>query len=159
MSRICLFPGTFDPITLGHTDVIDRALDLFDQLVVGIGVNSSKTPMYTVEQRTAWIQEIYKDDPRVKVTTYKGLTIDFCRQLNARFILRGIRSFSDFEYEKAIADVNRTMAPDIETIFLSCSPAYASIASTLVRDIVRYNGDVSRLVPAPVLKTITTQLQ
>ncbi|ASZ13983.1 pantetheine-phosphate adenylyltransferase [Chitinophaga pendula] len=159
MSRICLFPGTFDPITLGHTDVIDRALDLFDQLVVGIGVNSSKTPMYTVEQRTAWIQEIYKDDPRIKVTTYKGLTIDFCRHLNARFILRGIRSIGDFEYEKAIADVNRTMAPDIETIFLSCSPAYASIASTLVRDIVRYNGDVSRLVPAPVLKTITTPLQ
>lgn len=152
--RICLFPGTFDPITLGHTDVINRGLDLFDRLVIGIGVNSSKTPMFALEERMGWIREIYKDDPRVEVASYSGLTIDFCKKLDARFILRGIRYVSDFEYEKAIADVNRTVAPGIETIFLTTVPQYSSIASTLVRDIYRYGGDVSPFLPKAVMEGI-----
>jgi len=152
--RTCLFPGTFDPITLGHTDVIDRALDLFDRLVIGIGVNSNKTPMFALEERMAWIREIYKEDPRVEVATYSGLTIDFCKKLDARFILRGIRSIGDFEYEKAIADMNRTVSTGIETIFLTTVPQYSSIASTLVRDIYRYGGDVSSFLPAAVLEGI-----
>ncbi|CAL1517334.1 pantetheine-phosphate adenylyltransferase [Chitinophaga sp. MM2321] len=152
--RICLFPGTFDPITLGHTDVIGRGLDLFDRIVIGIGTNSSKTPMFTLEERTAWIREVYKNDPRVEVSAYQGLTIDFCKKIDARFILRGIRYVSDFEYEKAIADVNRTIAPEIETIFLTCIPQYSSIASTLVRDIYKYGGDVKPFLPEAVLEGI-----
>ncbi|RBL89217.1 pantetheine-phosphate adenylyltransferase [Chitinophaga flava] len=152
--RTCLFPGTFDPITLGHTDVIDRGLTLFDRVVVGIGTNSSKTPMFTLEERIAWIREIYKDDPRVEVAAYEGLTIDFCKKMDAAFILRGIRYVSDFEYEKAIADVNRTIAPHIETIFLTTTPQYSSVASTLVRDIYRHGGDVKPFLPAVVLEGI-----
>ncbi|HEY8959164.1 pantetheine-phosphate adenylyltransferase [Chitinophaga sp.] len=152
--RTCLFPGTFDPITLGHTDIIGRGLELFDRLVIGIGVNSSKTPMFALEERMSWIREMYKDDPRVEVASYSGLTVDFCRQLNARFILRGIRYVSDFEYEKAIADVNRTVAPEIETIFLTTVPRYSSIASTLVRDIYKYGGDVTPFLPPAVLEGI-----
>jgi pantetheine-phosphate adenylyltransferase len=158
MERICLFPGTFDPITLGHTDVIDRALDLFDELVVGIGTNSSKAPMFPIEQRIRWIQEIYSHTPKVKVVTYEGLTVSFCKQINARFILRGIRGIADFEYEKAIADVNRTMDSKVETIFLSCTPKYSTIASSLVRDVLRYGGDASQLLPEKVLNSIKSTI-
>ena len=120
MERICLFPGTFDPVTLGHIDIIERAVNLFDKLVIGIGTNSSKQPMFSVEQRTGWIQEIFKNDPRIQVTGYDGLTVDYCHKIGANYILRGIRYISDFEYEKAIADMNRMLATDIETIFLTC---------------------------------------
>ncbi|UYQ94256.1 pantetheine-phosphate adenylyltransferase [Chitinophaga horti] len=154
MQRICLFPGTFDPVTFGHTDVIDRAIDLFDELIIGIGVNAGKQPMYSVEQRVAWIKEIYKDQPKIKVASYEGLTVNFCKKVNAQFILRGIRYVSDFEYEKAIADMNRMMDDSIETIFLTCSPRYSTVASTLVRDVIRNGGDASQFVPEPVLKTI-----
>lgn len=143
MARICLFPGTFDPITLGHTDVIRRAVNLFDKLVIGIGVNSSKQPMFSLEQRVEWTREIFKDDTRIEATGYTGLTIDYCKEIGARFILRGIRYVSDFEYEKAIADMNRMLAPDIETIFLTCSPVYSTISSTLVRDVIRNKKEES----------------
>lgn len=154
MERICLFPGTFDPITLGHTDIIDRSLELFDKIVVGIGVNSSKTPMYPLEQRMQWIRDIYSFTPKVRVMQYEGLTINCCREVNARFILRGIRTIGDFEYEKAIADVNRMMDNNIETVFLSCTPKYSTLASSLVRDVVRYGGDASQLLPERVLQDI-----
>lgn len=150
MQRICLFPGTFDPITKGHVDVIERAVSLFDKLVIGIGINSSKQPMFSVEQRIGWIKDIFKNDPRVEVAGYEGLTVKYCTEINAHFILRGIRYISDFEYEKAIADMNRMLAPDIETIFLTCSPLYSTISSTLVRDVIRNNGDVSMFVPKEV---------
>jgi pantetheine-phosphate adenylyltransferase len=150
MQRICLFPGTFDPITKGHVDVIERAVSLFDKLVIGIGINSSKQPMFSVEQRIGWIKDIFKNDPRVEVAGYEGLTVKYCTEINANFILRGIRYISDFEYEKAIADMNRMLAPDIETIFLTCSPLYSTISSTLVRDVIRNNGDVSMFVPKEV---------
>lgn len=157
--RTCLFPGTFDPITLGHTDIIDRGLGLFDRLVVGIGTNSSKTPMFALEERISWIREIYKDDPRVEVAVYQGLTINFCKEIGANFILRGIRYVSDFEYEKAIADVNRTIAPDIETIFLTTTPQYSSVASTLVRDIYRHGGDVEPFLHKVVLEGLRKHKQ
>jgi pantetheine-phosphate adenylyltransferase len=150
MERICLFPGTFDPVTLGHIDVISRAVDLFDKLIIGIGINSSKQPMFSVEQRAGWIQEIYKNDPRIEVTGYEGLTVDFCRKKNAHYILRGIRYISDFEYEKAIADMNRMLAQDIETIFLTCSPLYSTISSTLVRDVIRNGGNATMFLPEEV---------
>ncbi|WP_343306450.1 pantetheine-phosphate adenylyltransferase [Chitinophaga niabensis] len=154
MQRICLFPGTFDPVTLGHTDIIDRALPLFDELVIGIGINSSKVPMFTVEQRVEWIREIYKHEPRIKVASYEGLTVNFCKEIKAQFILRGIRYVSDFEYEKAIADINRKLEHEVETIFLTCSPEYSTIASTLVRDVIRYKGDAAQFLPDVVANSI-----
>ncbi len=150
MERICLFPGTFDPVTLGHIDIIERAVNLFDKLVIGIGTNSSKQPMFSVEQRTGWIQEIFKNDPRIHVTGYEGLTVDYCHKIGANYILRGIRYISDFEYEKAIADMNRMLATDIETIFLTCSPLYSTISSTLVRDVIRNGGNASMFMPKEV---------
>lgn len=151
MQKICLFPGTFDPITKGHVDVIRRAASLFDKLIIGIGINSNKQPMFTVEQRCEWIRNIFKDDQRIEATSYHGLTINYCKEINARYILRGIRYVSDFEYEKAIADMNRMLSPDIETIFLTCSPEYSTISSTLVRDVIRNNGNVSLFVPKEVV--------
>ncbi len=154
MQRICLFPGTFDPLTLGHVDVIQRAADLFDKLIVGIGINSNKAPMFTVEQRVNWINELFQNDPRIEAMGYEGLTVTFCKSINARYILRGIRYVSDFEYEKAIADMNRSLAPNTETIFLTTSPQYSSISSTLVRDVIRNKGDVSQFVPHVVTKDL-----
>jgi pantetheine-phosphate adenylyltransferase len=143
MSKICLFPGTFDPVTLGHIDIIERALPLFDKLVIGIGRNTSKQPMFSEEQRLQWLKEIFKGNEKIDISIYEGLTVDCCRQVGAKFILRGIRYVSDFEYEKAIADMNRSIAQGIETVFLTAQPAYSSVASTLVRDVLRYGGNVS----------------
>lgn len=154
MPRICLFPGTFDPVTLGHVDIINRALPLFDKIVVGIGLNSAKEPMFTAEQRLDWIREIYKDEERVVGSVYEGLTIDYCRQIGARFILRGIRYVSDFEYEKTIADANRTLDKNIETIFLTGEPKFTSVASTIVRDILRNGGNAAPFIPELVAKAI-----
>ena len=154
MSRICLFPGTFDPVTLGHVDIIDRALPLFDKIVVGIGLNTTKTPMFSPEQRLDWINEIYKNEPRVKGAIYEGLTVNFCKKISANFILRGIRYVSDFEYEKTIADANRTMDKELETVFLTGEPKYTSVASTIVRDIIRNGGDATPFLPDVVAKSI-----
>ena len=150
MEKICLFPGTFDPITLGHVDVIKRSISLFDKIIVAIGINSQKTPMFSIEQRTTWIEEIFKDYPQVSVASYSGLTINFCKEVGAQYMLRGIRYIADFEYEKAIADMNRMLAPEVETIFLTCAPEYTTISSTIVRDVIRNGGDVSKIVPAEV---------
>jgi pantetheine-phosphate adenylyltransferase len=154
MQKICLFPGTFDPVTLGHIDIINRSLPLFDKVVVGIGINASKNPMFTADQRKLWFDEIYKDQPKVEVATYDGLTVKFCQAIGAHFILRGIRYVSDFEYEKTIADANRTMDRTIETIFLTGEPKYTSVASTIVRDIIRNGGDASPFLPEAVIKTL-----
>jgi pantetheine-phosphate adenylyltransferase len=131
-------------------DVIERAVSLFDKLVIGIGINSSKQPMFTVEQRIDWIKEVFKHEPRVEVAGYQGLTVDYCKEIGAKYILRGIRYVSDFEYEKAIADMNRMLVPDIETLFLTCSPLYSTISSTLVRDVIRNHGNVNLFVPKEV---------
>lgn len=155
MVRICLFPGTFDPLTLGHVDIINRAIPLFDKIVVGIGLNTSKSPMFSAEQRLLWIKEIYKDEERVEGAVYEGLTINFCKQIGAHFILRGIRYVSDFEYEKTIADANRTLDRDIETVFLTGEPKYTSVASTIVRDIIRNNGDASHFLPEVVFNSLS----
>ena len=154
MPRICLFPGTFDPVTLGHVDIIDRSLPLFDKVVVGIGLNASKSVMFSAEQRMQWIQEIYKDESRIEINIYEGLTVSFCKQIGAKFILRGIRFVSDFEYEKTIADANRTLDKNIETIFLTGEPQYTSIASTIVRDILRNYGDASPFIPDVVIASL-----
>lgn len=150
MDRICLFPGTFDPVTLGHTDIINRSLGLFDKLIIGIGKNANKVPMFPDELRLEWLNEIYRDEPRVEVVVYEGLTAECCKKVGANFILRGIRYVSDFEYEKAIADMNRSLDATIETIFLTCLPEFTSVASTLVRDVLRNGGDVTQFLPPEV---------
>ncbi len=154
MQRICLFPGTFDPVTLGHVDIINRAIPLFDKIYVGIGINSSKSPMFSAEQRMQWFREIYKDEPKVESVVYDGLTVNYCKVIGATFILRGIRYVSDFEYEKTIADANRTLDKHIETIFLTGEPKYTSVASTIVRDIIRNGGDASPFLPDAVNQTL-----
>jgi pantetheine-phosphate adenylyltransferase len=154
MPRIALFPGTFDPITLGHVDIINRALPLFDKFFIGIGRNANKEPMFSEEQRLEWIQHMYKEDSRIDVVVYEGLTVDCCQKVGANFIVRGIRYVNDFEYEKAIADMNRSLDHNIETVFLTCLPQYTSVASTLVRDVIRNGGDASPFLPKPVAKTL-----
>lgn len=152
--KVCLFPGTFDPVTLGHKDIIDRALPLFDKVVIGIGRNVNKQPMFSEQQRLQWLKDIYKNNPKVDAVVYDGLTIQCCKDVGANYILRGIRYVNDFEYEKAIADMNRTLAENIETIFLTCLPQYTSVASTLVRDVLKHGGDVSGFLPDVVNRSL-----
>ena len=154
MEKIALFPGTFDPVTLGHLDIAKRSLALFDKVVIGIGTNIAKIPMYSVDQRKQWLDQIFYGQPRIETSIYEGLTIDFCQKINAKFIVRGIRFVSDFEYEKMIADMNRSLDSTIETIFLTCLPIYNSVASTMVRDVIKNNGDASQFLPDVVKKTI-----
>lgn len=144
-----LFPGSFDPITLGHFDIIRRALALFDEIVVAIGVNGDKNYMFTVEQRKEFIEKAFADEPKVKVSTYQGLTVDYCREIDAQFILRGLRNPADFEFEKAIAHTNRTLSK-IETVFLLTAARTSFISSSIVRDVIRNNGDYTVLVPESV---------
>lgn len=155
MQRIALFPGTFDPITIGHLDIIHRALPLFDRLIIGIGRNANKSSMFSEEQRMKWIKEIFRDNPNVSVVIYEGLTVDCCRRVGANFIVRGIRYVNDFEYEKAIADMNRSLDGNIETVFLTCLPQYTSVASTLVRDVIRNGGNAKQFLPDAVAKDIS----
>ena len=144
-----LFPGSFDPITLGHFDIIRRALALFDEIVVAIGVNGDKNYMFTVEQRKEFIEKAFADEPKVKVSTYQGLTVDYCKEIDAQFILRGLRNPADFEFEKAIAHTNRTLSK-IETVFLLTAARTSFISSSIVRDVIRNNGDYTVLVPERV---------
>lgn len=144
-----VFPGSFDPITLGHCDIIQRGLTLFDEVIVAIGENSSKTNMFTLEQRQSFIEDTFTGQPKVKVMTYTGLTTDFCREINADFILRGLRNPADFEFEKAIAHTNRNIG-DIETVFLLTSVETSFISSSIVREIIHYKGDYNNLVPRAV---------
>lgn len=154
MQRIALFPGTFDPITIGHLDIINRALPLFDKLIIGIGHNISKTPMFPDEQRISWIEEIYHDNPKVSAVLYQGLTVECCQKVGANFIVRGIRYVNDFEYEKAIADMNRSLDTNIETVFLTCLPQFTSVASTLVRDVIRNGGNATQFLPDVVSRSL-----
>jgi len=147
-----LFPGSFDPLTLGHFDIIKRGLKLFDEVVVAIGINADKKYMFSLEERQHFINEAFKDEPRVKVATYKGLTIDFCKDIDAQFILRGLRNPADFEFEKAIAHTNRKLS-QIETVFLLTAASTSYISSSIVRDVIRNDGDYTVLVPESVRVT------
>nr|WP_317630871.1 pantetheine-phosphate adenylyltransferase [uncultured Flavobacterium sp.] len=144
-----VFPGSFDPITLGHFDIINRALPLFDEIVIAIGVNADKKYMFTLEQRLEFIKEAFKDEPKVSVITYEGLTIELCERINADFILRGLRNPADFEFEKAIAHTNRKLS-NIETVFLLTAASTSYISSSIVRDVLRNGGDYTVLVPDSV---------
>lgn len=144
-----IFPGSFDPITSGHYEVIKRGATLFDELIIAIGINADKKYMFTLEERKKFIEDCFKDEPNIKVVTYKGLTVDFCLKNNVDFILRGLRNPADFEFEKAIAHTNRDLAP-IETVFLLTAAKTSYISSSIVRDVIRNNGDYTKLVPKSV---------
>ena len=145
-----VFPGSFDPITLGHLDVINRGLALFDEVIIAIGVNTDKKHMFSLEERKLHIENAFKNEPRIKVSTYKGLTVDYCKTVKADYILRGLRNSTDFNYEQSIAQTNSTLAK-IESVFLVCAPNVSNISSSIVRDIIRNGGDCRTLVPKSVL--------
>ena len=147
--RKAIFPGSFDPLTLGHLDIIQRGVTLFDELIIGIGINSDKKYMFSLEARQGFIKETFKGEPRIKVMTYEGLTVDFCREIEANFILRGLRNPADFEFEKAIAHTNRHLS-EIETVFLLTSSGKSYISSSIVREVIRHGGDYTKLVPEAV---------
>ena len=144
-----IFPGSFDPITLGHVDIINRGITLFDEVIIAIGENSSKNYMFSLEERIAFIKTTFKDNPKVSVVSYSGLTIDFCKAIGVEFILRGLRNPADFEFEKAIAHTNRHLYT-LETVFLLTSAQTSFISSSIVREIIRYNGNYKKLVPNAV---------
>lgn len=147
MERIAIFPGSFDPFTIGHESIVRRAIPLFDQIIIMIGYNSNKKPFYPLAKRKEWIKKVFENEPKVSVGKFEGLTVDYCRKVHAQYILRGLRTAADFEYERAIAQVNKKMHPEIETIFLLTTPEHTPITSTIVRDILRHGGDASMFLP------------
>ncbi len=149
--KIALFPGSFDPITKAHVDILKRSVSLFDKVYVGIGLNSNKKPLLEVSTRLDMLKAVFANDSRIEIVTYEGLTVDYCKEIGASYMIRGIRTVSDFEYEKAIAQMNHALIPEIESIFIVSKPGYSSISSTIVRDILRFGGDVGQFVPSAVL--------
>ncbi len=153
--KIAVFPGSFDPITIGHVDILKRSIPLFDKIIIAIGVNTQKKYLFPLEQRMAWIEKVFKDYKNVEVAHYQGLTINYCKERGAGYILRGIRSAADFEYEKTIAHLNHSMNTNLETILMLSPPEYSSISSTIVREIILGKGDVSMFVPAEIASEMT----
>jgi pantetheine-phosphate adenylyltransferase len=153
-SRTAVFPGSFDPLTLGHIDIVKRGLSLFDRIVIGIGNNSQKNYMYPLEKRERWITEVFRDYSQVEVKAYSGLTVDFCKKVNANFILRGLRTSADFEFEKAIAHTNSQIVTDVETVFILSDLKYAALSSSIVRDVIRNGGNASLFVPEIVSRNL-----
>jgi pantetheine-phosphate adenylyltransferase len=151
MKRVAIFPGSFDPITKGHENILRRALPLFDEIIIAIGINNSKQNYFPMEKRKEWIRQVFADEPKVRIESYTGLTIHFCKKMNATYILRGLRTSADFEFEKSIAQNNKIMAPEIETVFILPIPELSAINSTIVRDIIRNGGDASPFVPKGVV--------
>lgn len=150
MKKIAVFPGSFDPFTIGHEGIVIRALSLFDEIIIAVGANALKKSYFSLETRKEMISRVFRNEPRVKVDHYEGLTVDYCRKNNAKYILRGLRTAADFEFERAIAQVNKAMAPDLESVFILTVPEHTSINSTIIRDIIRSGGDASRFVPSSI---------
>jgi pantetheine-phosphate adenylyltransferase len=150
MKKIAVFPGSFDPFTIGHEGIVKRALSLFDEIIIAVGANALKKSYYSLETREKMISKVFQGEPRVKVDHYEGLTVDYCKTNGAKYILRGLRTAADFEFERAIAQVNKAMASDIESVFLLTIPEHTPINSSIVRDIIRSGGDASRFVPATI---------
>jgi len=148
MPRIAVFPGSFDPITRGHESIVLRALSLFDEIIIAIGENQEKKGFFPIEKRLEWIQKVFAAYPQIKATKYSGLTVEFCKQVDALYILRGLRTSADFEFERSIGQVNKQLHPEVETIFLLTAPEYTALNSSIVRDILRHGGDASAFIPA-----------
>jgi len=151
-----VFPGSFDPITIGHEDIIRRALPLFDEIIIAVGYNSTKSGMFSIEERMQLIEDVFAGETKIKVDKYQKLTIDYCRDVNAQYLLRGLRTAADFEFERGIGQVNRMMAQEVETVFMLTAPEYTPISSSIVRDIIHHKGNLQGLVPSSILSKITS---
>lgn len=150
MSKIAVFPGTFDPVTVGHVDIVNRASELFDEIIIAIGVNTKKTTLFDLQVRKQWIQTAFANNPKVRIESYEGLTVDFCKKMGAKFLLRGLRNGTDFDYESHIAQLNKALWNDIETVFIMCDPAMSYVSSTLIRDLIIHKADYARYLPEGV---------
>ncbi len=150
MKKIAVFPGSFDPFTIGHEAIVKRALSLFDEIIIAIGANALKKNFYSLATRKEMIGKVFREESRIRIDHYEGLTVDYCARNNAGYLIRGLRTAADFEFERAIAQVNRVLAPDIESVFLLTVPEHSHINSSIVRDIIRRGGDASRFVPSSV---------
>lgn len=147
MERIAIFPGSFDPFTVGHESIVQRSISLFDKIYIMIGYNANKQSFFPIEKRMKWINQVFQNEEKVEVRLHEGLTVDFCKEVGARYILRGIRTSSDFEYERAIAQINKKMHPEIESVFLLTLPEHTPVNATIIRDIVSHGGDASMFLP------------
>lgn len=150
MKKIAIFPGSFDPFTVGHESIVLRSTDLFDEIIVAVGVHSGKKPLMSINSRVEMITDVFRDNTKVSVQSFEGLTVDFCKKVNATHMLRGIRTAADFEYERAIAQINKKMLPEVESIFLLTSPEHTPVNSTIIRDIIRNQGDASQFLPVGI---------
>ncbi|MCB0599997.1 MAG: pantetheine-phosphate adenylyltransferase [Saprospiraceae bacterium] len=150
MKKIAVFPGSFDPITIGHVDLVTRYLPLFDEIIVAVGVNSQKTSLFDLKQRLEWLELVFDQEPRVRIDYFEGLTAHYCQKVEARYLLRGLRNASDFDYEKTISQLNHIVGHNLETVFLISQPAYSHISSTIVREIIKGGGDASPFLPKQI---------
>ena len=150
VSKTAIFPGSFAPFTVGHQSIVDRALPLFDKIIIAIGINGEKNQYFSIEERMNWIESVYKNNPKIEVKRYEGLTVDFCKKENANYILRGLRDSHDFKFEKNIAQMNKELNATIETIFIITSPEISHISSSIIRDIIKNGGDVSKFIPKEI---------
>ena len=150
MNKIAVFPGSFSPFTLGHKSVVDRALPLFDQIIIAIGINSEKNEYFSIEERKCWIQDVYKENSKINVQFFEGLTVDLCKNIGADYILRGLRDSHDFKYEKNISQTNYKLNNKVQTIFIMTPPEISHISSTIIRDIIKNGGDVSQFLPKEI---------
>jgi len=150
MKKTAVFPGSFDPFTVGHEGIVIRALSIFDEIIIAVGANALKKSFYSVETRKKMISKVFINEPRIRVVHFEGLTVDYCLSNGAKFILRGLRTAADFEFERAIAQVNKVMAPDVESVFILTIPEHSHVNSTIIRDIIRSGGDASRFVPKAI---------
>ena len=148
MEKIAIFPGSFDPFTIGHESIVRRSISMFDKIVIMIGFNANKKSFFPIEKRLKWINQVFENQPKVEVRVHEGLTVDFCKEVGAKYILRGLRTSSDFEYERAIAQINKKMHPEIETVFLLTLPEHTPVNATIIRDIVLHGGDASMFLPS-----------
>ena len=150
MKKNAVFPGSFSPFTIGHQSVIEKALPLFDKIIISIGINSEKDQYFSIQERMQWIGSVYGDNEKIEIKRYEGLTVDFCKKEGANFILRGLRDSHDFKFEKNIAQMNKDLNPDIETIFIITPPELSHISSSLIRDIIKNGGDISKFIPKEI---------
>jgi len=150
MKKIAVFPGSFSPFTLGHKSIVERTLPLFDKLIIAIGINSNKTNNFPTEKNQKWIQLLFSNETKIEVLTYDGLTVDFCKEQNSKYIVRGVRDEKDFEFEKKVAQNNKELNSEIETLLIPTLPKYSHISSTIVRDIIKNKGDLSKLIPKSI---------
>ena len=150
MKKIAVFPGSFSPFSIGHQSVIEKALPLFDKIIISIGINSEKNQYFSIQERIQWIESVYADNIKIEIKRYEGLTVDFCRKESANFILRGLRDSHDFKFEKNIAHMNKELDANIETVFIITPPHFSHISSSIIRDIIKNGGDVSKFIPKEI---------